>query len=647
VAGRLAAILLLGAGLALAAGAHAASEVAGEFLEVSSVGFEGNEHYGAGELRKWIRTRTPSFPFHPLRRSIYRRDFIRGDADALVAFYRRQGYLDATVEDRTTVDPERREVDVAFTVSEGRRYFVSSVDYEGVTRLKPPLPAHNSFLRVGAPYNPFSRESERERLLLLYADLGFYPQVRDTVTVADSGVAARFTVVEGEPVRVRQISLASAVPLRNRPFVVRRELKLRQGSLLARSVLEEDKARLYSTDLFEDVQISPVNADSARHTVDLEVRLRERKQWWLSGGVGYGSQDQFRLLAETGTRSLFWTGRRLVLSSVVGFGRRAWVDDNAFKFQETQLSLTLAEQHVLRSSVRGQVSVYYLVQPDTTLPRFVRGATLSLRQDLSQTSKATVSFDHRGVTMHSSQQPPSYISRSFNLGFDRDVRDNAFDPSSGSFQEVNLQAAGGVLGGNTAFLKQVGSVSAYRRLGRTVVLAARVRAGFVAPLNRPDRDTLGLQLLRTDDRFRTGGATTVRGYSEDEIGGQAEADTFLVGRVGDAYRGGRVLLLAGLELRFPVWGLISGAVFLDGGNVWRSPSEVTLKAFAPYGLRGNASFQRFRYSMGGGLRLATPVGPFRVDYGVKLNPPEVPAGGPAGAAVYRRTQWHFSLGQAY
>jgi outer membrane protein insertion porin family len=637
------AALLLGAGLVLCCVAHAGSEVAGEFLKVSRVSFEGNEHYGAGELHKWIRTQTPSFPFHPFRHSIYRRDFIRGDADALVAFYRRQGYLDATVEDRTTVDPEQRQVDVAFTVSEGRRYFLGSVDYAGVTRLAPPLPAKGSFLRLGAPYNPFSRESERERLLLLYADLGYYPQVSDTLSIHDSTVAVRFAVTEGEQVHVREVRVSPAAPLRNRPFVVRRELKLRPGGPLSRSVLEEDKARLYGTDLFEDVQISPAISDSSQrtaasdtlqHSVDVEVRLRERKQWWLSGGVGYGSQDQFRLLGESGTRSLFWSGRRLTLSSVVGFGRRAWVDDNAFKFQETQLSLDLTEPHVLGTSVRGQLSFYYKVQPDTTLPRFVRGVAVQLRQELSRTSKVALSIDNHGVTMHPSQIPSAYTSRLLNLDFDRDVRDNSFDPTAGAYQQLSLQGAGGLLGGSTSFFKPVGSLSAYRRLSSRVVLAVRLRGGVVLPLNRPTADTLGLLLLRNENRFRTGGASTVRGYSEDEIGGPLEADTTVLG--------GRLLLLGGLELRFPVWGLISGALFLDAGNVWRSPGDLTLKAIAPYALRGAASFQRVRYSAGGGLRLATPVGPFRVDYGVKLNPPEVPEG-----AGRPRTQWHFSLGQAY
>ncbi|MBI5835872.1 MAG: BamA/TamA family outer membrane protein [Candidatus Eisenbacteria bacterium] len=636
--------VLLAAGLACPGPARAASEVAGEFLQVARVSFEGNETFGSGELRKFVRTQTPSFPFHPFRRSIYRRDFIRGDADALAAFYRRRGYLDVAVEDRTTTDPEAREVEVAFVIREGRRYLVGTVGYAGVTQLEPPLPAQGSFLRTGDPYNPFARESERERLGLLYADVGCYPQVHDTAAVRDSTVDVRFAVAEGPPVHVRRITHVGTGPLHNRPFVIRGQMDLEPGSLLSRSTIEADKSRLYAADLFEDVQIVPVNADSVQHTVDVEVRVRERKPWWLSGGVGYGSQDQFRLLSEVGTRSLFWTGRRLAFTSMIGYGRRPYLDANAFKFQEARLELALTEPHLLGTRTRGQVSLYFVAQPDTTLPHFTRGVSVDLRRELTPTSKLLAQFSHYGVTSHPRQEPAFYTSNRFQLGFDRDMRDNAFDPSRGSYQDLTVQLSGGVLGGNTAFFKNVGSASWYRPLRGRTVLAARLRAGVAMPFHHATGDSLDLQMLRAEDRFRTGGANTVRGYSEEEIGGSGEAT--VTGHSGDAFRGGRVLLLAGAEVRFPIWGLFSGALFLDGGAVWRSFGDVTLRAFAPYALRGPASFDRFRYSAGGGLRFATPVGPFRVDYGVKINPPEL-GELPSGVTAPARTSWHFSLGQAY
>jgi outer membrane protein insertion porin family len=167
---------------------------------------------------------------------------------------------------------------------------------------------------------------------------------------------------------------------------------------------------------------------------------------------------------------------------------------------------------------------------------------------------------------------------------------------------------------------------------------------MITPFGRATGDERpALQLIRPEDRFRTGGATSVRGYSQDEIGGQDEAAA-REGAGNDPLvsLGGRFLLVSNLEVRFPLWGILSGAAFLDGGNVWRTPSDVTLRAFSPYALRGPDSFDRFRYSVGGGLRLGTPVGPFRVDYGVKLNPPEVGAG-----QERPRTAWHFSLGQAF
>jgi outer membrane protein insertion porin family len=78
-----------------------------------------------------------------------------------------------------------------------------------------------------------------------------------------------------------------------------------------------------------------------------------------------------------------------------------------------------------------------------------------------------------------------------------------------------------------------------------------------------------------------------------------------------------------VEIRFLIWGMLSGVVFSDVGQVAREPFTLHL--------------DDFRASAGGGARIRTPVGVLRFDYGRLINPPNGVAHG----------RFYFSIGQAF
>src|SRR6185503_19654737 len=173
----------------------------------------------------------------------------------------------------------------------------------------------------------------------------------------------------------------------------------------------------------------------------------------------------------------------------------------------------------------------------------------------------------------------------------------------------NTTVAGGVLQGSARFLKFSGSATKYLPLRRRLILAMRLQAGYVNPFGHYEArsDTLHeLDLIPVEDRFVTGGASSVRGYFENEIG-------FRSAPPDSGVRGGEVLLLGSIEARFPLIWIIGGAVFLDAGNVWERPDDITLRrVFTVAG--PEAGYSDMRWSVGTGIRIATPVGPLRFDY---------------------------------
>ena len=86
------------------------------------------------------------------------------------------------------------------------------------------------------------------------------------------------------------------------------------------------------------------------------------------------------------------------------------------------------------------------------------------------------------------------------------------------------------------------------------------------------------------------------------------------------------MLVGNIEYLYPIVDFIKGAVFYDTGNVWRKMSD-----FAS----GD-----FKSGFGFGVRVKTPIGPMRLDYGWPLNKePGEPSKG--------KGRFHFSLSHGF
>jgi outer membrane protein assembly factor BamA len=188
-----------------------------------------------------------------------------------------------------------------------------------------------------------------------------------------------------------------------------------------------------------------------------------------------------------------------------------------------------------------------------------------------------------------------------------DERDSAFTPTRGFFvsttaelartlsteQPVELQDEAPF---RSRFLKLSATGSGYVPLMEGLVFAAQARIGRIFHLTADSK-------TYPNRAFFLGGVDTLRGYFQDELIPQDIADIAddnfdpnSVVRSGDAF----VLLRA--ELRFPIYRELQGGVFTDTGNLWADAANLDPLSLRPTG--------------GAGLRLATPVGPIALDYGV-------------------------------
>ena len=169
-----------------------------------------------------------------------------------------------------------------------------------------------------------------------------------------------------------------------------------------------------------------------------------------------------------------------------------------------------------------------------------------------------------------------------------DRRSDPFDPTRGWFAASTLEVSRPGLGSDLSFLRSFLQYFQFVPLGDKALLASAARVG----LARTYRD----EELIPNERFFGGGATSVRGYLQDDLGPRSI--------FGDA-SGGRALFIGNGELRFPVYRWLKGVGFVDVGNVYETV--------------GDFSLLNLQVGTGLGLRLHTPVGLLRLDIAVPVN----------------------------
>jgi len=166
--------------------------------------------------------------------------------------------------------------------------------------------------------------------------------------------------------------------------------------------------------------------------------------------------------------------------------------------------------------------------------------------------------------------------RAFTLRVRRDYRDNFIYPSRGTVYSFDGKIVGTVLGGTQDYYWFETSFSQYIPLWRKVVFAYRGKIGYQDTFRKSD-------MLPDYSRFKLGGGSSLRGwyyntFSED---------------------GGNVSVLTNAEIRFPLFWILGGEVFIDGGNLASDIPSLLNKTY--------------RWDAGFGLTIATPLGPIRID----------------------------------
>ena len=614
--------------------------------------FHGNAAYEDDKLRDLIRTKQKSF-WKPWKKTPLRNDFIRADRLTLASYYIRQGFLYARVESVSVVPiGTTRDSDVHFFIREGPRATVEEIRFQGAG----PIPEHElrKTLRYerGSPVVVATLDASRDSLVNEYGERGYVlAQVIDTLRVDSAKVSVEYRIQPGPQVRLESVRVEGTK--KTRPSYVSRELLPKSGDVLVRSKLIQSQRRIYDSGLYSDVQMSIEPTDSTGHRADLVLSVREPKMGWIDAGIGYGTLNQLRFTGQWGQRNIFRTGRRFAATALVGV-----------KFQDDPIGTTLGDRRIdvalsqpwifgvrLHTSLGGYVEDQPKFEDENDFaPIKAFGGSVIFATAFFQQLRSQLSYEYRHASSDSEAvvaDVDAYSTNRIGIVNEHDTRTDIFNPTRGHDIGGRVEFVRGASAGTSDFTSLGFQALQYKTLRKRGILAFRFRVGYIEPDGAPPPEDPAnpgaippeLAGIPVDDRFRTGGASSVRGYRENALGTRTVTDSLGIQTID--VRGGQVLLLANAELRVPLLWIFGAGAFFDAGNVWERPEDI--KPSKIFSFADGAGYEDMRYSVGLGFRIGTPIGPVRFDYGWKLrlarsDQPDQGSG---------RGEFHFSLGHAY
>lgn len=386
-------------------------------------------------------------------------------------------------------------------------------------------------------------------------------------------------------------------------YVITRELKLKKGKPFNKFLASRSMERLYNLGYFEDVNMKLLPGKTNEHDVIIEIDVIEQKTGIVTVGAGYSDADGTVGIIELGDTNFRGTGDKVNLHwefGGAGDGKnytlsytRPWINDNGdslgasifnriYEYDDYDANGDKVAEYDKRRKgwnlTWGHVSDEYR----TNYFNFESSKESYDGHDGFETGEVMDKYlaknnitDYHDSEWYKDIMDNFGTTNSFTFTHVFDNRDNYFNASKGRRISFAAQWGGHGLGGDYDFYKFTAEGRFYKALGNGHILALRLMGGYI------DGD------VSYGNLFDLGGSDTLRGYEDDQFKGKK-------------------MYAATLEYRFPIAKKVQGVLFTDAGSTW-GIDEGKIPWYT--------DDDSLNWSVGVGIRLQTPIGPIRLDYG--------------------------------
>jgi outer membrane protein insertion porin family len=561
----------------------------GKKVAIKSIRFVGNDRIDEKKLLKRMKTKASSL----FRSGRFEQEKFEADLVNIVSFYQKNGFIDARILEWQLTPVDETSLRLTISVEEGVEYKFGTLSVSGNSQFTSETILSRFSLQQGEPFDQEKFNSQLGKVYSLYYEEGYIYVSIDTENQREGDLLnINLKITENTRAKIRQINIAGN--RRTKEKVIRRQLEIAPGDYFRHSQVLLSQQNIYNLGFFEpDIKLD-YNQINNNGDIDLNIIVQDKSAGSANGGIGYNSADKFVGTLSVSENNLFGNNWATSLKwEFSGSTQNFEYDYTNPNFYDTDMLLGFNLYHTQKTwssfyyKIRTQGASVRAGQP---LPwvnrsRIVLGYSLYAKKYRITDMDAILQNASQNSNLIELDSLGTQITSSVNATLSRDTRDNIFFPTTGSQVTLYSELAGGALGGDFDYFKQIAQASWFIEIWRKLSLRTKWRFGYITPYGS-SKD------VPPDEKFYLGGtgADGIRGYPDRSIGPAG---------------GGTREIIFSSELGYPLGSdQIVALGFFDAGNSYNQ-----LRDF---------NFLDLKKGVGLGIRIRSPLGLIGFDYAYNL-----------------------------
>lgn len=576
----------------------------GDVAKIAQINLVGVSAFKEKDLVELFQLRTPNWISWYTKSDQYSRQKLAADLESLRSHYLNRGYLEFNIDStQVSISPDKKDIYITVSVTEGERYAVSSVKLAGDLLLTEAELRRLVQIKAG---DVFSREKLNETTKAISDRLGAQGYAFANVNAAPEvdkekrQVAFTIFIDPGKRVYVRRINVTGNTKTRDE--VVRQEMRQIEGAWYDADKVQLSKQRVDKTNYFSEVNVETPPVPGTTDQVDVNINVAEKNTGNISLGAGFSSSEKLILSGSISQANLFGSGKFASLSLNTGKINRV-------------LAFSYTDPYFTVDGISQGFDVYHRRTDPTSLSvgQYRSESTGGgVRWGFPIGEKESLSFgiavDYTALDVFS-DSPQRYkdfvrdfdksnISVPLTAGWASDGRDSILYPNKGTYQRATIEVA--TPPGDLSYYRLNYQFQRFIPLSKDFTLFLSGEAAY--------GDGLRGQELPFFKNFFGGGIGSVRGYETASLGPR---DVLTDGTLSKERLGGNRKIAGTAEVMFPMPGLgldksLRLGVFVDAGQVWGKESNT--QEAGP-----------IRFSSGVSAIWHSPMGPLKFSVAAPLN----------------------------